>query len=212
MAELLNQFLAIVQTLFPVALPVAMLSVVLRARRAAFGAAVCAAIADAALAYSALAIAYLVFSPQPQAPTTVALIPGSDLFWALQADPGDVLPWAELAGNGVLLLPLGALIPLRVRWLDSVLKVMLAGLAVSCAIELIQYLAITGRTSSADDVILNTVGAALGGALSRSPARVAVPAPAGRAAYTRYHDDAPGSDARLENSWHLSAGERVSQR
>ena len=188
MAELFHQFLTVIRTFLPVALLVAMVSAAARGRRSPIGTAACGGAADGVLTYFGLIIGYLVFSPQPQSPSALALRPGDDLLLALQASPGNLLPWAELVGNGILLLPLGVLMPLRVRSLDTVLKVMLAGLATSCAIELIQYFAITGRTSSADDVILNTLGATFGGALSRPLVRFGAPfAPARRPRYQPRH-------------------------
>lgn len=131
---------------------------------------------DSILVYSSLFVAYLVFSPRTQPVERMLLQPGNDVRTALRAEYGDALPWVQLVGNVLLLLPLGALVPLRVRRLDTLGKVAVAGLLVSCAIELTQFLVLSGRVASTDDVVLNTIGATLGGLLARSARRQAVPA------------------------------------
>jgi hypothetical protein len=124
-------------------------------------------VADAMLVYAALLVASLVFTSQPDLASQARLDPGADLRTALRAAPGDVYPWVQLVGNLVLLLPLGALAPMRISWLNNYPRVFLAGLAVAASIEIIQYLLITGRVMSTDDVVLNAVGAVLGSTLAR---------------------------------------------
>ncbi len=125
-------------------------------------------VVDAVLTYSSALVVYLVLAPQPAVSSSrVRLTPGTDLGVALQATPGDVGPWIQLFGNLVLLLPLGALLPLRMCWFGGLGKVVLAGLAVTCAIELAQLTVVGGRVVSADDVLLNTTGALIGGLCSR---------------------------------------------
>ena len=130
---------------------------------------------DAVLVYSAVLVAGVVFSPQPEVGARIKLHPGADLLMALRAAPGDLLPWLQLTGNFLLLLPFGALVPMRMRWLDSAAKVCVAALVLSCGIELTQLLLISGRVASTDDVVLNTLGATLGGALTRRWHRVPRP-------------------------------------
>ncbi len=70
-------------------------------------------------------------------------------------------PWDfyMLTGNLLLFVPLGVFVSLlwrRARWYRTVLT----GAVVSCLIETAQLF--VGRSTSIDDVILNTVGAALG--------------------------------------------------
>ncbi|MFC7343042.1 VanZ family protein [Saccharopolyspora griseoalba] len=124
---------------------------------------------DAGLAYSALSVGYLVFTPQLPPPERVSPELGSDVEVALAAGPGDAEPWIQLGGNLVLLLPLGMLVPKRVGWFDNLGKIALGGLAVSACIELVQFLAISGRVASTDDIACNTAGAALGGLLAKLP-------------------------------------------
>ncbi|MEB3365871.1 VanZ family protein [Saccharopolyspora mangrovi] len=124
---------------------------------------------DGALAYSVLVVGYLVFTPQ--VPTLEPFRPdiGNDVSQALAAAPGDSQPWLQLAGNLVLLLPLSVLVPQRLPWFDNLAKIALGGLLCSAAIEAIQFVAISGRVCSTDDIVCNTVGATLGGMLVRLP-------------------------------------------
>ncbi len=62
--------------------------------------------------------------------------------------------------NGVLLLPLGALVPLIWWRMDRLWKVLLLGFAVSLLVEMSQLL--NTRSPDIDDLILNTLGAVLG--------------------------------------------------
>ncbi|GAA0539105.1 hypothetical protein GCM10011581_06240 [Saccharopolyspora subtropica] len=128
---------------------------------------------DAALVHSVLCVGYLVFTPQRPAAERVHPDLGKDVSMALTADPGDSLPWLQLLGNLVLLLPLGVLVPQRVRWFDNIGKIALGGLVLAASIELVQFLAITGRVASTDDVVCNTIGATVGGLLLRVPRWIA---------------------------------------
>jgi glycopeptide antibiotics resistance protein len=82
-------------------------------------------------------------------------------------DGGLAFGVVQLVGNLLLLLPLGALLPVALpgaRLRDAVL----VALAVSLTIELVQWRVAAGRMADVDDVWLNTVGAALGWLASRS--------------------------------------------
>lgn len=72
----------------------------------------------------------------------------------------------NLLGNLGLLLPLGLLGPIALPALDRWWRVVLAALALSATIELIQ-LVVPDRSADIDDVIVNTAGALLGFALYR---------------------------------------------
>ncbi len=67
----------------------------------------------------------------------------------------------QIGGNFVLLMPLGALLPVVVRRLAGPVRITLVTFALSLAIETAQGTVVTGRSFDADDVILNTVGAVL---------------------------------------------------
>jgi glycopeptide antibiotics resistance protein len=76
------------------------------------------------------------------------------------------------AGNVALFLPLGFLLPLLMPRLDRLWRTVGAGFALSTAIELTQ-LAFPGvRRSDVNDVLMNTLGTALGFLAWRLAARV----------------------------------------
>ncbi len=65
-----------------------------------------------------------------------------------------------LCGNIVMFMPFGFLFPLCFRRTFGFLKTFGCGAALSAAVELIQFF--IGRTCDVDDLILNSLGAALG--------------------------------------------------
>lgn len=67
----------------------------------------------------------------------------------------------NLVGNLLLLLPIGLVGPIVVPWLDRWLRVLLAAVAISLAIEVGQ-LWVPDRSADVDDLLLNVVGAMLG--------------------------------------------------
>jgi glycopeptide antibiotics resistance protein len=85
------------------------------------------------------------------------LVPFSDIGPALR-HPLDVSQSFGVPANIALFVPLGLVLCLR-TW--SLRRTVAAGLALSVGIEIAQ-LFIPGRTTSFDDVLLNTVGVALG--------------------------------------------------
>jgi hypothetical protein len=135
------------------------------------------ATATAGVDSAAFFIAFLVFClvTMPvgtSGESTLDLVPGADITAAF----GDGSLW-QVIGNVLLLCPLGALLPLRVRRLRTLLRIALAALAASVLVEGTQYLIHTGRVTSTDDVLLNTAGATLGAALSRRGWRALDPPP-----------------------------------
>jgi glycopeptide antibiotics resistance protein len=66
-----------------------------------------------------------------------------------------------IGGNLVMLLPWGFLAPLIFNFLNRTWRVVLSGLAISLAAELIQYICRIGVFET-DDLLLNTSGALLG--------------------------------------------------
>jgi VanZ like protein len=110
--------------------------------------------------------------------SSLHLVPGSDILTEFRAD-GSL--W-QIAGNLVLLAPLGVLVPLRVRRLRSIPRMTAIAFVVSAGIELAQYLIHAGRVTSTDDVLLNTLGVAAAATLScgwvSRPVPLAIPAQA----------------------------------
>jgi glycopeptide antibiotics resistance protein len=118
-----------------------------------------ASLSNAALAAFAAAIAALTLLPVQQ-DSEVRLRPFSEIGEALLGPDFGLL--LETAANVVLFVPLGA--ALRLRGL-SIGSTVLVGLLVSGAIEGAQLLFVSGRTTSVDDLLLNTTGAVVGNAL-----------------------------------------------
>lgn len=67
----------------------------------------------------------------------------------------------NVAGNVALFVPLGILLPLLSKRFDGFGRAVLCGLLCSLTIEVLQYRS-GNRSADIDDVILNTLGAALG--------------------------------------------------
>ncbi|MBB4687555.1 VanZ family protein [Amycolatopsis jiangsuensis] len=95
--------------------------------------------------------------------SAVHLVPGTDLTEAF-SDDGSL--W-QVIGNLFLLGPLGALVPLRAPRLRSAGRIALVALIASLLVEAAQFVLHNGRVTSTDDVLLNTLGATLGAALTR---------------------------------------------
>ncbi|MFC9253103.1 VanZ family protein [Amycolatopsis thailandensis] len=119
---------------------------------------------DMTLALTCFLVLCLVTMPVTGAQgSRLNLEPGTDLRLAL-SDGANL--WQAL-GNFLMLSPLGALLPLRSRRLRSLSRIALGALAVSVLVESTQYLIQAGRVTSADDVLLNTLGAIAGAVLSK---------------------------------------------
>ena len=91
----------------------------------------------------------------------IQLIPLADLVAALES-PVDETVLLAAAANVLLFLPFGA--ALNMRGL-SLPKTALLGFALTVCVEGAQLLFVSGRTTSVDDLLLNTLGAVLGHAL-----------------------------------------------
>jgi glycopeptide antibiotics resistance protein len=90
-----------------------------------------------------------------------------DILQALRHSDPDLLleVLLEAAANVLLFVPFGASLGLRG---SSIGMTAFYGLILSAAIESAQWLLVSGRTASLEDVLLNTLGAVLGqGLLSR---------------------------------------------
>jgi glycopeptide antibiotics resistance protein len=107
-----------------------------------------------------LVIAVLTLRPHHASGKHIRLVPLSDIGAAfVHEKPSEIL---IVVGNVLAFAPFGAL--LRLQRLTLV-RVALVGLGVSATIEVLQ-LAIPGRTTSVDDVLLNVTGTVLGGWLA----------------------------------------------
>ena len=100
--------------------------------------------------------------PQPR----LELIPFADMVAVVtDADAPGLGAFVNIFGNVALLFPLGLFLPLFWRWFERAGRTIGWCFGTSLSIELIQLVA--GGVTSADDLLLNTLGGALGFAAAR---------------------------------------------
>lgn len=99
----------------------------------------------------------LVFDPATAFPFRVNPVPLVHLF---EFDSVKDILW-NVAGNAALFIPTGILLPVVYKKLNSFGKVVAAGAFISLCIEILQ-LPFASRASDIDDIILNTLGVAIG--------------------------------------------------
>ncbi len=126
--------------------------------------------ANIALLASVAGIVALTLNPSGE-DNDIQLIPLRDFVDALTSPVNETVLLAAVA-NVLLFMPFGA--ALNMRGL-SLKKTALVGFALTACVEGAQLLFVSGRTTSVDDLLLNTLGAVLGHALLQSwaPARKA---------------------------------------
>lgn len=100
-------------------------------------------------------------------PQEVNLVPLAGIIGAFE-DGGVAFGVSQVIGNLLLLAPLGLLLPAAARGAPRGAVIGLA-LALSCSIELAQWLMAAGRMADIDDVWLNTLGVAVGAWLAMRP-------------------------------------------
>lgn len=95
--------------------------------------------------------------PQPR----LELIPFADMISVVTSPETPGLgPFVNIFGNIALLFPLGLFLPLFWRWFERAGRTIWWCFGTSLSIELIQLVA--GGVTSVDDLLLNTLGGALG--------------------------------------------------
>jgi glycopeptide antibiotics resistance protein len=99
------------------------------------------------------------------------LVPIWNLVMNLRDGDRALATLAGAAGNVALFLPLGFLLPLLAPRLDRLWRTVGTGLALSAAIELSQVAFPGVRRADVNDVLLNTLGAAVGFLAYRLAAR-----------------------------------------
>jgi glycopeptide antibiotics resistance protein len=119
------------------------------------------------LAVYAVILAGVTLTPgsESQSPS---LIPFVEM-WRELARSSRTNALANSVGNIALFVPLGWLIPMTWPRMRSLDLIVVAAVGLSVAIELSQFLFIDGRSPSTDDVILNTLGAAVGAIMFFAP-------------------------------------------
>ena len=99
----------------------------------------------------------LVFDPQMALPLRINLVPLVNLF---DYETTRNIIW-NIVGNTAMFIPSGIVLPIVYRKLDRFGKVVAAGAFISLCIEILQ-LPFHSRVSDIDDLILNTLGVAIG--------------------------------------------------
>ena len=99
----------------------------------------------------------LVFDPSSVFPLRINLKPLVHLF---DYESVRDIVW-NVAGNAAMFIPTGIVLPIVYRKLDSFGKAIAAGALISLCIEILQ-LPFASRASDIDDLILNTIGVAVG--------------------------------------------------
>lgn len=168
MAQLLRTFGELI-TLATLGIPPAVLFcglLALRRRRSGHRDPGTTAVCDVLLVFCACCVLYLVGKPIPGQASTADLAPGTEIAEAVDELPSCDPLW-QAAANLLLLLPLGALVPLRSARMRSAGRIAGGAVLLSSTIEVAQYLFLTGRVAATDDVVLNTLGATLGALLTR---------------------------------------------
>lgn len=123
-------------------------------------------------------IVVLTLAPPPISPSNgllgTNLIPFVGSIKCFVPDPGQPSTtefcWRIIAGNFVMFVPLGIMLPLVFEQMASAKPVLIAALTVSISVEVLQYAGRwigSARWSDIDDVLLNVAGAFIGYALLR---------------------------------------------
>lgn len=160
-----------------VALPLAALVVwALASRRRAAGvtSAWRLSLAEVGIVHGTVPFLWLTMMPGAGAgivPERVSLVPLRDLV---------TMGPLGIAGNLLIFAALGFFAPMRFAALASVPRVLALGAGCSVLVETAQYVLRLDRVSSVDDVLVNTVGAALAALVSRPWWRTTAEAPSDR--------------------------------
>ncbi|MBP2471953.1 VanZ family protein [Crossiella equi] len=122
-------------------------------------------LADVGLVYGTLPWLWITLEPGSGAwrvPGRTSLVPFADILDAVAH--GAVL---GIVGNMLVLAAVGAFGPVRFAALATLPRIVLFAACCSTAIEVAQYVFQLDRVSSVDDVLLNTLGAAMAALVSR---------------------------------------------
>ena len=123
-------------------------------------------VAEVGLVAGTLPWIWMTLSPRPEPPRRTWLVPFSDLANQLTAfSPAELV--VQIGGNLLVFAALGFFAPIRYAALGGILRLFALGAAGSALVETLQHVLDLGRVSSVDDVLINAIGAALAGLLSR---------------------------------------------
>ncbi|NUP68291.1 MAG: VanZ family protein [Nonomuraea sp.] len=150
-----------------IALPLALLAILLLARRrarAGHPAPTRTSLADVGVAVGTAPWIWMILTPST-GQTGVSLVPFTDLA-DLAGEPWETV-LVQVGGNLLVFAALGALLPVRTAAMASYGRVAAIAAAFSVMVELLQYVLRLGRFSSVDDVIMNTAGAVIAALVTR---------------------------------------------
>jgi glycopeptide antibiotics resistance protein len=114
-------------------------------------------VVDVTLVASIASVLVLTLPPSVGLPRAINLVPFAELRHTIGNNGV-----SQLAGNAVMFMPFGFLLPLRWPRTDSLLRITAVAAAFSVVIELLQFILPTGRQTSFTDVLMNSAGAAIG--------------------------------------------------
>ena len=122
-------------------------------------------VAEVGMVVGTLPWVWMILTPLA-APRQVHLIPLRDLFLQVTTtSPTFVM--VQVGDNLLVFAALGFFGPIRFAALAGVWRLLALGAAGSALVETLQFVLDIGRVSSVDDVLINAVGAALAGLVSR---------------------------------------------
>lgn len=177
MPELFGSFDGAVLAALPIIAAVGLATLVVVVRRRGHGRQRLKVLGAGILAAAVVLVAATTLLPVARGtPASVNLDPGATIDNYLRFGD-DLLSARNLGLNIALFVPVGLGLALWRRW--GVGRVLPVALLTSALIETIQYLLPLGRAADVDDVILNTVGAAIGAITVSIVRAVAGPAPPG---------------------------------
>ena len=109
-------------------------------------------------------VLWLTLRPLPGPKAPVALVPLVDT-WRQMRDLGNREAAREVIGNVLLFVPLGFLLAACLPRARRFLRAVVVGAGISLAIEATQSLPSVSRSTSVDDFMFNTIGAAIGASI-----------------------------------------------
>lgn len=122
-------------------------------------------VAEVGMVVGTLPWVWMILTPL-DAPRQVHLIPLRDLYLQVTTTSPTFVA-VQAGGNLLVFAALGFFAPIRFPTLAGVGRLLALGAAGSIVVETLQFVLDIGRVTSVDDVLINAVGAALAGLLSR---------------------------------------------
>jgi len=134
-------------------------------------------VAEVGMVVGTLPWVWMILTPLA-APRQVHLIPLRDLYLQVTTTSTTNV-MVQVGGNLLVFAAVGFFAPVRFAALAGLGRLLALGAAGSALVEALQFVLDIGRVTSVDDVLVNAVGAALAGLVSRPWWAPRVPVPAG---------------------------------